>query len=50
MVRLRPIDFYARLRQRFGFADAPAAVVDGAAPPAEPAATPADPETMVLPG
>ncbi len=32
MVRLRPIDFYTRLRQRFGFADAPAAVVDGAAP------------------
>jgi NAD+ kinase len=32
MVRVRPIDFYARLRQRFGFADAPAALVDGAAP------------------
>jgi len=32
LVRVRPVDFYARLRQRFGFADAPAALVDGAPP------------------
>ncbi len=30
LVRIHPVDFYARLRQRFGFTDAPAAVVDGA--------------------
>lgn len=41
MVRVRPVDFYSRLRQRFGLADAPAAVVDGAPPAARPAAEPA---------
>jgi NAD+ kinase len=30
LVRLGPSDFYARLRSRFGLADAPAAVADGA--------------------
>lgn len=34
LVRLRPPDFYGRLRARFALADAPAAVADGA-PPAE---------------
>jgi len=33
LVRLGPSDFYARLRSRFGLADAPAAVADGAATP-----------------
>jgi NAD+ kinase len=33
LVRLRPSDFYGRLRQRFGLADAPAAVADGTPPP-----------------
>jgi NAD+ kinase len=28
LVRLRPSDFYGRLRDRFGLADAPAAVAD----------------------
>ncbi len=32
LVRVRPVDFYGRLRQRFALADAPAAVVDGALP------------------
>jgi NAD+ kinase len=36
MVRVHPVDFYARLRQRFGFADAPAARVDGLADGTEP--------------
>jgi NAD+ kinase len=30
LVRLRQSNFYARLRQRFALADAPAAVADGA--------------------
>jgi len=29
LVRLRPSDFYSRLRSRFGLSDAPAAVADG---------------------
>lgn len=33
LVRLRPSDFYARLRDRFGLADAAAAAADGDAPP-----------------
>jgi len=33
LVRLRPVDFYGRLRERFSLADAPAAAADGAAPP-----------------
>ena len=33
LVRLRPSNFYERLRQRFALADAPAAVADGAPPP-----------------
>ncbi|WP_377272913.1 NAD(+)/NADH kinase [Peterkaempfera sp. SMS 1(5)a] len=33
LVRLGPTDFYARLRDRFHLADAPAAIADGPAPP-----------------
>lgn len=33
LVRLRPVDFYGRIRQRFSLADAPAAAADGSAPP-----------------
>lgn len=32
LVRLRPSDFYARLRDRFGLSDAPAAVADSGSP------------------
>jgi NAD+ kinase len=28
LVRLRPVNFYSRLRQRFGLTDAPAAIAD----------------------
>jgi NAD+ kinase len=41
LVRVHPVDFYARLRQRFALADAPAALVDSAPGPAgTPAPTP----------
>lgn len=33
LVRLRRVDFYGRLRERFSLADAPAAAADGSAPP-----------------
>ncbi|PZS35047.1 MAG: NAD(+) kinase [Pseudonocardiales bacterium] len=33
LVRLRPVDFYGRVRQRFSLSDAPAAAADGSAPP-----------------
>ena len=33
LVRLHPMNFYARLRDRFSLADAPAALADGAVPP-----------------
>ncbi len=33
LVRLRPMQFFSRLRERFSLADAPAAVADGGTPP-----------------
>jgi NAD+ kinase len=47
LVRLRPSDFYGRLRQRFALADAPAAVADGTPPPVY---RPADPVPEDLAG
>ena len=52
LVRLRPVDFYGRLRERFGLADAAAALADGPAPrafrPTQP--PPDDLKGLQLPG
>ncbi|WP_028801342.1 NAD(+)/NADH kinase [Streptomyces sp. 142MFCol3.1] len=47
-VRLGPMDFYGRLRERMRLTDAPAAVADGCAVPLWPAATPPPPDLAHL--
>ncbi|MES4892404.1 NAD(+)/NADH kinase [Streptomyces sp. NPDC096012] len=50
-VRLGPMDFYARLRERMNLTDAPAALADGSAAPLWPVTTPppGDLEHLALP-
>ncbi|WP_037915041.1 NAD(+)/NADH kinase [Actinacidiphila yeochonensis] len=46
LLRLRPADFYQRLRERFRLSDAPATAADGVAPETFPPPTPEIPEDM----
>lgn len=50
LIRLGPTDFYGRLRQRFGLADAPAALADGTAPAEYRPHFPVPPDLMRLHG